>query len=543
MLITLCVYLPRLAMTPQPSDSGELSLVTAIGTHIHPSGYPLYSIVAETIYKIFGGYQLKNLVLLSSLLISISCGILSLFIFRKTNSILAAILISISWGILEPTVLIATDAEVFGLNQILIAIMLLALTTKKDYIFVPLCFGLAGSNHHTVVFYAPLVFYIFTKYLNERNKLYLSFCFLALGFSPYLLMIYRLVYPPEIQFLGYSNLDELIGFWLRRSYGTFRLSNTDSHVNGFYYYLSQSLNFLLLLPFIIELIFVLLNKERLKLSFLCVFIGFIWFTTKIYVPGEFENSYELTLRFVALCLLPFISLMLPANPRRSAIYAVIFFAAALHNFHYSEFDASKNSIGYFEKEQVLKELPENAIFLDASERLDTDLLYHQIINARRKDLTFISMGILSGKEYQKFLASHNSILTGITKTDFLFNLVREDKIQLFVADFIKLPEDLVATPNGITYQVIKRQETYPINLYYQRLINFCSEWNPQMQSSNKKGIFKIIYFNFVNPLRNLAEVLPESVEKSHLNMIILQATAGDVISAISTCKKVRTLSN
>ena len=156
LLVYLCTMYPDIA----GGDSGEIVAAVASGGVIHPPGYPLYSLLA----KLFVHLPLRTLAwrlgLMSALCDAAAAAVLCLGVARWSRSIwtgiAAAGLFALSPGIWE----YAICAEVFALNNLMVASLLLLAVLYADSknprcaIAAALLFGLGLSNHHTFIFVA-----------------------------------------------------------------------------------------------------------------------------------------------------------------------------------------------------------------------------------------------------------------------------------------------------------------------------------------------------------------------------------------------------
>ena len=240
LLVYLCTMYPDIA----GGDSGEIVAAVASGGVIHPPGYPLYSLLA----KLFVHLPLRTLAwrlgLMSALCDAAAAAVLCLGVARWSRSIwtgiAAAGLFALSPGIWE----YAICAEVFALNNLMVASLLLLAVLYADSknprcaIAAALLFGLGLSNHHTFIFvavpFAAWALWHGRDDLLKPRTLALMAALFAAGLLPYLYLPWTGSRPAAVSW-GATNT--WAGFWthvLRREYGTFQLAvaGVGSHVPG-----------------------------------------------------------------------------------------------------------------------------------------------------------------------------------------------------------------------------------------------------------------------------------------------------------------------
>jgi hypothetical protein len=214
-------------------DAGELIAAAASGGVAHPPGYPLFLMLGRLVSLLpFGSLALRfNL-------LSAACGagaaaLLFLASARWSGSRWAA-LVAASLFAFAPTVWHwATGAEVFALNNLLVALLLLCAVRfaesrqRRWALWGAFAVGLGLSNHHESVLSAiPLAVWlcwVAPELLRGRGVLWLALAFAA-GLAPYL---YLVAAGGHAAAVTWGATQTWSGFWthvLRREYGTFRLS-------------------------------------------------------------------------------------------------------------------------------------------------------------------------------------------------------------------------------------------------------------------------------------------------------------------------------
>ena len=238
------MYAATLAPSVVGGDSGELIAVGATLGVAHPPGYPLYTLLAKLFTFVPWGNVAQRVNLLSAVCGAAAVGLLCRAVRRLTSDAWCGVAAA---GLLAFSPLVwpyAVTAEVFPLNNLMIAALLLLLVEtdraegpalRRGLCAFALVSGLSLGNHHTSVFViAP-----FGAYLLWRARSVLDARLLALiaaaglvGLTPYLYLPWAASRRPAVAFGDPSRWN---GFWahlLRREYGTFRLATEETGAAG-----------------------------------------------------------------------------------------------------------------------------------------------------------------------------------------------------------------------------------------------------------------------------------------------------------------------
>lgn len=212
-ILTIILHILPAARTVTFSDSGDFLMGIATAGNIHGPGSPIYMILSLVFTKLFffGSLAFRSSVQ-SGLFASFTACLMFLIIFKitksRTGGIVGALAYSFSYTYWYQTVI----PETYSLNTFFIALLIVILLRWEELIsgvdknkadnmlcLFAFCFGLAMSNHITILFLLPaFAFFIFDTsprdVLAPRNLLRMA-AFLALGLLPYL-------YEPVAAFRG-----------------------------------------------------------------------------------------------------------------------------------------------------------------------------------------------------------------------------------------------------------------------------------------------------------------------------------------------------
>ena len=212
-------------------DSGELITVAATGGVAHPPGYPLYTMLAALWLQAFRfGSIAWRLNVWSAVCASAAASVLALAVRRVTASRAAGVLAAWTWAFSAQAFQYALVAEVFSLNALLAACVLLALVSAPAAGSVGLAFlcALALSHHHTLLLLAGPAFAVSTwrAFRPAAGRVRLAAGILAAGLSGLLPLIWLPLAARHAGALVWGEASTLRGFLsllTRAEYGTFRL--------------------------------------------------------------------------------------------------------------------------------------------------------------------------------------------------------------------------------------------------------------------------------------------------------------------------------
>lgn len=217
-IVFLCIALYALALVPGLGwrDAPEFTVTAATLGVAHPSGYPVYSLLARAAAFLPLGSIAFRLSLFSALA---ACGglvvayLLCVGLARWAVpaaspgfSQAAAALATLALGLSPSFFSAATQAEVYTLNAFFMGLVLLLafawLARGRDHLLLAASFvyGLSAGNHGSVALYLPGFFIFFLAASPGRRLGNTLFCalFFLLGFSAYLYLPLRSLANPTI---------------------------------------------------------------------------------------------------------------------------------------------------------------------------------------------------------------------------------------------------------------------------------------------------------------------------------------------------------
>src|SRR5512144_2141336 len=177
----LAVYLrtlaPGLTWANYGSDGGDLIAAAATGGVAHPSGYPLYLLLA----RLFQLLPIGSLAFRTNLLSAVATTCAALVVFELMSRSLplpagqpngwVGLASAYVFGLAPLIWSQAVITEVYGLHVLLVAILLFLSSAPSPSFFTPrrldlclgLAFGMGMANHITTIFLLPLLFSVFPE--------------------------------------------------------------------------------------------------------------------------------------------------------------------------------------------------------------------------------------------------------------------------------------------------------------------------------------------------------------------------------------------
>ncbi len=236
LLVVLClvVYIACLAPSVCGGDSGELITAAWDFGVAHPPGYPLYTLLASLFCRMPFAEIAWRVNLLSALCDALAAGLLCLLVARATQRSAAGFVAGGLWAFCELIFRYAVCAEVFALNNlfvILLAWLAFSYWQKPRTslaLWGAFVFGLGLSNHHTLLFVGlPMVAMVLWRGGRAllRPKIMAALVGVGLlGLSPYLQLPVAASQKPLHSWGDASTLEGFSTHFLRKEYGTFRLT-------------------------------------------------------------------------------------------------------------------------------------------------------------------------------------------------------------------------------------------------------------------------------------------------------------------------------
>jgi hypothetical protein len=212
--IVFVVHILTISPTVGLIDSGELAAGCYLLNILHPTGYPLYTMLGRLACLVPAAMVVNRMAALSAVLAACGTGLFLLLSLRlgasRTVAGTGALLVGFSF----PVWAVAVDVEVYSLTLVMVVLLWLAAESAERGGSLPVLAYLAGltlTNHmsaaSTVLGVALTVVLAYRRGLEKRVPL-LALLFL-LGVSPYLFLVLRARAGPLFAWGNPYNLERL----------------------------------------------------------------------------------------------------------------------------------------------------------------------------------------------------------------------------------------------------------------------------------------------------------------------------------------------
>ena len=228
-LFVFVVYSFTLCPTIYLIDAGELTTVAATLGIAHPTGYPLYTLLARLAVLMPAGSVAVRVNVLSALLGSCAAFVFYILLQRLLKDSLLA---------LVPTSLLAfshtlwntsLSAEVYPLTALFITLMLLLVrplsATARLYLMAFVA-GLACTNHMIIAtVLLPLAVYVLVRHRPKPSHTFAALAFFALGLSVYFYLPVRSAQDPLLNWGNPHTLERFIWHTTGKQYRVWMFSS------------------------------------------------------------------------------------------------------------------------------------------------------------------------------------------------------------------------------------------------------------------------------------------------------------------------------
>ena len=430
-VFTLTIYIITLSRSVYFGDSGEFIAVAKTLGIAHPPGYPLYTLIAHLFtYLPFGNLAFK-VNLFSALTSSATAVVVYLICFKLTKNRLASVSAALFLAFSYLFWLYSLVAEVFSLNNLFIALLILISLyifenpkNTRLYYLLSFTLGLSLTNHHTMLFLAPaLLFLVLStnpKFLLQPKFIILNTSFLILGLLPYLYLPLRALQNPVLNWGDPDTLEKFLNVILRKDFGTFSLSPSvgrqASSLEPLLFYFSTFAYQFLIIGIIFGIVGLVelfkVNKKLLIFTLIPYLLGgpLFFFLTKtipdtVFIIGALERF----MLFSIVAFVPWFGIGLSKTIQYSykflglpaKILGLIFFIPLFLNF--SAVNQSKNFLYEEMGKQSFGQLPKNSLFLTFGDKGTMIARYLQVGLGLRPDIIVANFHFIPDKWYQENL--------------------------------------------------------------------------------------------------------------------------------------------
>jgi hypothetical protein len=444
--IYLSTLAPGLTWANDGSDGGDLIAAAATGGIAHPTGYPLYLLLARA----FQFLPVGSLAFRTNLLSALTTVLAAALVYRLVRDAssthqenrhwAAALAAGYAFGLAPMIWSQAVITEVYGLQALLVALILYLYTgpvqisgsvQKRLDRWRGLALGMAMSNHLTTVLLVPAALLLGSilrrqpesiakserpwheKFELDRAALLRQVGMLGLGLSLYLILPVRAMANPPV---NWGNAITLERFWwlvsgqLYQSYYLqFSPAEAWERIQSFAALLLQQFG----LPGVALGVIGLVMYWRWSRLFILTLWTAVVFTVFAILYGSTDSHVYLMPAF--LCFVLWIGLGIVGLSNRLTLWSPvlrIIFALLLTGYfagrsmaYVSQVDASADLRAESFGRDVLSAVPENAILFAKGDRAVFALWYFHFALRERPDLAVLAVDLLHFEWYQEDLRS------------------------------------------------------------------------------------------------------------------------------------------
>jgi hypothetical protein len=410
---------PGLSWANGGVDGGDLITAVAINGVPHPTGYPLYLLLA----KIFQWLPAGNLAFRTNLLSAVCTIFAALLVYQtilyfkkeEKYGCISAISAALMFGLSPLVWSQAVITEVYGL-QSLLAIGILYQTVRmgnKPYedFLRGLLFGLALGNHITTIFLLPLLLLDKEEFqISSRSHLLTRVFGLLVGASVYLILPFRAMNQPVINWFNpvtFESFYQLVSGSLYQSY--FSASYVIDRARAWAGILIENFS----IPAVVIGIYTLLDREsnkRFKLLVAWIFLVYGLFALFYASYDSYVYLIQTMLAFslwIGLSIDRFISYVIDRWHNVGWIlfpFLILFFIFRI-NYVIPKVNASKDDRAELFGQLVFDTVPENAMIFTNDDHTTFALWYFHFAAEKRLDINVIAEGLLRFDWYRQSLRS------------------------------------------------------------------------------------------------------------------------------------------
>lgn len=412
----LALYLRTLLPGIGTADSADVTTAAASLGIAHPPGYPLYTLLGWLASRLTPHNPALALNAFSAVTTALAGGVLCLTALAWSGSRWAGVAASLAFG-LDPRVWhYAVVAEVFGLNDLLAALLLflgLRLATRSgprlpQALALAFVYGLGAAHHHTLAFMLPSTAVLLWRAGLPRWWWAMPGAFL-LGMTPCLLPLFRAQANPGLNWDDPRNLTNWLHLFLRRDYGTLALMpeearqalGADSPWAQLGQYAGDVFHGAALGLLVLALLGLATRLAAERWTALAVLLAWL-FTGPVFLMMAncpLSHPYYLGIleRFYGLPQVPLALLAgagvgwlaLRGRPGQGLALVVCGLQVWVGSTDFARLDQTHNTVGEDSMRNLLATLPENALFLTVGDGNTMLLEYAQFGLGLRPDLVVL----------------------------------------------------------------------------------------------------------------------------------------------------------
>jgi hypothetical protein len=473
-LIVLAVYRTTMCPTVSFTDSGELATVATTLGIAHPTGYPLWTLIARVAVMLpFGTQEIVRLNVFSCLLTSLAVGFLFkliLTVFRSANlfrfrgrkldrsinrafafsAFVTALIVGFSSTLWSQSV----EIEVYALHALLIVLVLVLFISgledqladvagiSRRLLLFAFVLGLSFSNHMTTILLAPGFLYLYFVALGFQRRSWtiigMLIPFFVLGLSVYLYLPIRAASGP---LMDWGHPVTLERFWWHvtgKQYQTWMFAGWNVAAKQLNYFITNfptEFGWPVIAFLLLGVVKIINRSRRLATFLLLLFVSCVVYSINFdihEIDPYFILAYLVCAVFIASVLIR-LSVWSFGKKQAQAGIAVLLVCMSLPVFQVcnnrGDVDQSKNYRVRNFVHDVFAELePHAVVFSSLWDYFVSPSYYYQVVRKERPDVVIIDRGLLQNRSWYfiQLQRTHPEILGR-----------SEDKVEAFLKELNK----------------------------------------------------------------------------------------------------------
>jgi hypothetical protein len=451
--ISFCVYTTTMCRSVGFTDSGELAVVACTLGIAHPTGYPLFTLLARCWSMIPSTMEeIIRLNLFTALLTATAVGVF----FKTTLAIhravavfqprsrkrkdandhrffLASIIASLIIGFSTTFWSQSTALEVYALHLVLVLFTIWMFVSgleeqlrepsyiSRKFILFAFILGLSFSNHMTTILLAPgflwLYFRTFGFYKESFLRIFKVALFFLLGLSVYLYLPIRSASHPLLDWGHPASLERFFWHVSGKQFRVWMFSGWNVVEKQLSYYSKNFISefyFISLACIVPGLLVLFKRSHRLLAFFTLLFVATIMYAVNydiFDIDSYFLLSYLVIGFIIAYGIFFMIEWLENSRSWIKIFFAVILCALPLIQiiYNWEKVDETRNKIPQQFVEKAFSDLEPNAVVLASQwDYFISPSLYYQFIRHERCDVTIVDKSLMQNRSWYFLQLEHNA---------------------------------------------------------------------------------------------------------------------------------------
>lgn len=409
-IFILVSYILSLSPTVGLIDCGELITGCYLLDILHPTGYPLYTLIGNILSKIPIGTIAQRINLVSAIYCAVASFFFFILLLDLTDSVIAALVSTSLFAFSRTIWSVAVGAEVYGLTALFL-VLIIYLWTKHHLsniiIFLAFILGMGFTNHMMIAstFIASAVFLLLTfKGKFSLRFLIILAVFFLLGLSVYFYLPIRARASPLFNWGNPYNLERFFWHVTGKQYRVWMFSSSWAAITtnikfGIKQLLSENF-YIFVIPAILGLWKLFQVRRQLVIGLLIILILTFGYAINYSIP-DIESYYIPCL--IVLFLLGGIGLssLMKKLKVPQFFWLILIILPVLANYRRAGMQG--NYLAYDSAKNYLKSAPENAIVITNWWDFYSPAFYVQHIENFRPDVCIVDKELLRRSWFYLYL--------------------------------------------------------------------------------------------------------------------------------------------